>query len=107
MFYRKGEHVNSLHLKGNASLYGTKFQSGESSSLLFGMKNIGKPLPKFLEGMFCSIYRDRLFPAEGTYIIQAVEMVCMGMGKKHGIQMIDPFPYGLKPKFGSRIYDER
>ena len=99
--------MDSLQLKGNVSLYGTKFQSGYASSLLFGMENIGKPFLQFLEGMFCSVYRDRLFSAEGTYIIQAVEMIRMGMGKKHGIQMIDPLPYRLKPEFRSRIYDER
>jgi hypothetical protein len=104
MFNRYGANGEAADSEGVPGRQG--HDPGLAASPLGFPKDIGKTLPQFRKGRGVGVERESLFPAQRADIVQAVEMIRMGMGQEYRIEPGNPRPEGLEPEFRPRIDDQ-
>ena len=101
MFYRDGTETKAPQGYGAFRL--NKGKPGLPASPLGFPEHIGEAFLHLPNGCPVSIDRQGLFPGQGPHIVQAVEVIRMGVGKEHRIEMPDSRPDCLKPEFRPRV----
>jgi hypothetical protein len=104
MFYRYGCKGKAAYTQSLSDRLGKNMRF--AAPRLGLPENIRKPFFQFFNSRLIPIYRYRVFPGQGAYIVKSVKMVGVGMSQEYRIQASNIRSDGLESEFRARVYHE-